>query len=259
MNYSERFLKVEESTERQRQSDSHLPDESRSVLSYNRFPFDEEKSKLVASEALGILRSRLLKVHAKRGIHSVAITSAGPGEGKTLLSVNLAYSFGQLNQARVLLVDGDLRGRGTTHALKLEHLPGLGDLLLGEQTCDAVIHPTEFSRLSVVPAGKIPRNAVPELLESSYWRNFVAYAEEHFDLLLVDSLPASAPVADFELIAAMCDALLVVVQMRKTNRESLKRIQARLDPGKVLGVVINNAAEDSSYHKYDYYPGCAQQ
>jgi Mrp family chromosome partitioning ATPase len=89
-------------------------------------------------------------------------------------------------------------------------------------------------------------------LESPRWAEFIEQAKQKFDLIIVDSLPASAPVADLELLAAHCDAFLFVVQMRQTHRDALKRAVLRLDPKKFLGIVINNAFEIYKYD-YDYY------
>jgi capsular exopolysaccharide synthesis family protein len=212
----------------------------------------ENHKNTAAFESFGILRSRLLSVHKKLGIQSVVITSAEAGDGKTIVASNLAMSFGQLGTKRVLLVDGDLRAGHATRILKLKHLPGVGDFLHGNKPFEAVIHAAAFPSLAIAPTGFVPRHALPEILEGPRWSEFLEQAKRRFDLIIVDSLPVSAPVADLELLATPCDAILIVVHMRRTHRAALKRASARLDAKKFLGVIINNSAEIYDYD-YGYY------
>jgi capsular exopolysaccharide synthesis family protein len=216
------------------------------------FPLVLDHGNQMASESFSILRSRLLSVHNKTGIQSIVITSAESGDGKTLVAANLALSLGQIGTKRVLLIDADLRAGAATRLLKLKQLPGLGEFLQGRRPFEAVVHPTGFSSLSIAPTGLVAQNTLPQILESPRWSEFIEQAKQKFDLIIVDSLPASAPVADLELLAAHCDAFLFVVQMRQTHRDALKRAVLRLDPKKFLGIVINNAFEIYNYD-YDYY------
>jgi capsular exopolysaccharide synthesis family protein len=206
----------------------------------------------IAAESFSILRSRLLGVHSKLGTRSVVITSGESGDGKTLVATNLALSLGQLGSKRILFVDGDLRAGVATRVLKMKQLSGLGDYLQGRKTFEAVVHPTEFPSLSVAPTGNVTNKMLPEILEGSRWTEFLEQAKLKYDLIIVDSLPLSAPVADLELLTAPCDAFLFVVYMRRTNRQALQRVTSRLDPKKFLGVIINNADEIYDYD-YNYY------
>jgi capsular exopolysaccharide synthesis family protein len=203
----------------------------------------------IVSEAFSILRSRMLSVHNKLGIKSVVVTSAESGDGKTLVATNLAMSIAQLATKRVLLVDGDLRAGDVTRILKLKDLPGVADFLSGSKQFENVIHVVGFPHFSIAPTGLLPKHALPEILEGPRWNKFLEQAKERFDLVIVDCVPASAPVADLELVTAPCDAILMVVFMRQTHRTALKRATARLDAKKFLGVVINNCDE---IYKYDY-------
>jgi protein-tyrosine kinase len=216
------------------------------------FHMSDDHKNPVISESFSILRSRLLGVRRKLGLKSVILTSAEAGDGKTLVATNLAISLGQLGSRRVLLIDGDLRTGEATRILKVRHLPGLADFLQQKKPFEAVVHPTDFPSLSVVPTGLVPKTALAALLEGPRWSEFLEQARQTFDFILVDSLPASAPVADLEPLAEPCEAILIVVRIRHTHREALKRVAARLDQRKFLGVVINNSNEIYHYD-YDYY------
>ena len=98
---------------------------------------------------------------------------------------------------------------------------------------------------------------LPEILQNPSWSKFLDQANKKFDLIIVDSLPGSAPVADLEILTAPCDAILIVVYMRRTRREALRRAIARLDSKKILGVIINNSDEIYDYD-YNYYGSRSQ-
>jgi succinoglycan biosynthesis transport protein ExoP len=216
------------------------------------FPLVLDHNHPMAAESFSILRSRLLAVHNKLGTRSVVITSAESGDGKTLVATNLALSLGQLGSKRILFVDGDLRVGVATRVLKMKNLVGLGDYLQGKASFESAVHVTEFPSLSVAPTGSVTNKMLPEILERPRWKEFLEEAKLKFDLIVVDSLPLSAPVADLELLTAPCDAFLFVVCIRRTNRQALQRVTSRLDSKKFLGVIVNNADEIYDYD-YNYY------
>jgi capsular exopolysaccharide synthesis family protein len=207
----------------------------------------------IASEAFGILRSRLLKA-CEQSKKTVLLTSAEQGEGKTVVAINLALSLAQLGQKRILLVDSDLRVCGVTGFLGVSDRYGLGDFLRSERPIEAVIHPTNYPKLSIVPAGQTPMKLLPEILEGGRWLEFINAVKEQFDLIVIDSLPITAPVVDLELLMAPCDGVLVTVQIGKTRRSNLNRIAHWAGKHKLLGVIVNNAdkLKDGSYSS-SYY------
>jgi len=70
--------------------------------------FKGSKSLQPAEESYRGLRTRLLRMHVEKGIRSIVVTSAVPGEGKTHTSLNLAQYCAQLHDMRVLLIDADV-------------------------------------------------------------------------------------------------------------------------------------------------------
>jgi capsular exopolysaccharide synthesis family protein len=216
------------------------------------YPLVLDHTHRIAAESFGILRARVLRAQAARGLRSILLTSPGTEEGKTLISVNLGLSFGHLAQKRVLLVDGDLRASGATAMLKLGGKPGFADYLQGKRTAEEVIYPTSFPFLSVLPAGHVEEESLAELLAGAGWRHLLDFARQKYDLILVDSVPLAAPVVDLELLAAPCDGILLIIQIRKSARSALGLVRKRLDQQKILGVVINNADQLSGY-SYSYY------
>jgi len=179
------------------------------------------------------------------------ITSPQKGEGKSMVCLNLAISFGRLGKSRVLLVDGDLRVRGVTCLLGMDDDSGVCEFLQGKKNFDSCVRSTTLPNLSVAAAGIPPEEFLSTILEGPRWHEFLELAKQRFDIILVDSVPVSVPIADLELMSTACDAVLLIVQLRKTTREALARTVQQLN-SKLLGVIINNADRemDLNYHSY---------
>jgi protein-tyrosine kinase len=223
-----------------------LPESSESPALYAQNDFTN-----IAAESYRTLRTRLLRLQAQRGLRSVVISSAVPGEGKTLTSLNLALCCSQLPRMRVLVVDGDLRTRGLTALLGNLPSPGLGEILTGEVLYDGAVLATDLPNLYVLGGGSVATPA-SGLYEGERWKEFIGWSIENFDLVLVDS-PPMLPLADFEQIAAACDGILIVVRALHAEKELLAKASKMIDAKKLLGVVLNASPLDLKDVAYNYY------
>ena len=215
------------------------------------YPENETVPAPPALEAYRSFRTRVLRLQARRQFRTVAITSAAKGDGKTLTSTNLAMCCAQLPQYPVLLVDGDLRTHGAGRCLGYDDGPGLSDVLIGRVPRTAAVVATDVPNLHFVSAGDSTKNP-PELFSGAPWKEFMTWCKENFKLVLVDCPPA-LPLADFELISASCDGILVIARARATNKEALERVLASVDSHKLLGVSLNSVASyDHAYYYYEY-------
>ncbi|MFN2382974.1 MAG: GumC family protein, partial [Gemmatimonadota bacterium] len=190
-------------------------------------------------------------------LRSVAITSAGRGEGKTFTACNLAItraSFG----VQTLLIDGDMRAGGVGRFFDLpSSSPGLSELLSGGTTArDArrTLRIGETDTLSVMPSGAPTSNAA-ELLETSYFEAMLAGAQAVYDLVIIDTPPLNV-LTDAAAIVSCVDAVLVVVRKGVTDGEALELTLERLRRagGPVVGVVLNDMAlpRQYAYGAYQY-------
>ncbi len=231
-----------------------------------RLPRDDGKSLLTrdynlsmqqAVEAYQTLRTRLVRHESRHGMRSLAVSSAGQGEGKTLTTFNLAVCFARMQNWPTLLVDADLRTRGASMLLGNPYSMGLGHILETGCPYESAILRTDVPNLYVLPAGEISTPA-PELFCKSEWKEFIAWSSECFKLVLVDS-PPMLNLADFELIAAPCEGIMLVVRSRKTGRESLATMCAHIEPKKLVGIVLNAGEEhvENGYY-YRYSPAAAK-
>jgi capsular exopolysaccharide synthesis family protein len=222
-----------------------------------RLPRTEEKSFLVtqydpamqaAVEAYRTLRTRLVKQQTRTGARSLAVSSGAQGEGKTLTTFNLALCYANIQNWPVLLVDADLRTGGLSRLLGDPESPGLAGILEGNCPYQSAVLSTDIPSLYVLPAGQTSTSP-SELFSGAHWKEFMGWAAESFRLVLIDCPPA-LNLADFELIAAQAESVMLVVRSRKTARESVTKVLAQIDPRKLAGVVFNAAEEISANYRY---------
>jgi capsular exopolysaccharide synthesis family protein len=223
-----------------------------------RLPRNDEKSFLAtqynedlqaAVEAYRTLRTRLLKVQAKNGMRSLAISSTSQGEGKTLTALNLGVCLSHLHRS-VLLVDGDLRTKGLSRMLGLQQYNGLGDILESGLPYHSAILRTDLPDLYILPAGT---SATPpaELFSRESWKDLVAWGGETFQMMLIDAPPV-LDLADTEMILGACESLLLVTRAGKTQRQGLTKVLGQVDTKKLAGVVFNGCDEAATKNYYRY-------
>src|SRR5882672_2315174 len=211
----------------------------------------QDQSSKEALEAYRALRTRLMRAQSKAGFKTIAITSSLPGEGKTLTTMNLGLCYAQLPQQRVLVIDGDLRTCGLTTLLDHPGIVGLAEVLASKATLDEAIVATNQKNFFVLPAGTIS-SPPPELFTGSHWQELLGRCSELFEVVLIDT-PPSIPLADFELISAACQGVVVVVRAYHGQRETLQKSASSVDRKKLLGFVFNGAdANKKQYYGYKY-------
>lgn len=206
-----------------------------------------------AAEQYRIIRTKIF--HQLTGSSITVVSSPGMGDGKTVTSVNLAASLAQKNEDKVILIDADLRLSKVHERLGIPKTPGLAEVLSGACTLeDAMLQVEQSPNFYVLPAGQAEANPT-ELLDSSNWRALLARLREEFRRTIIDSPPVEA-VADYDLIAAHCDGVVLVVRPDHTSRPLLARALIKVK-GKLIGVLINDVEDwflwkrgSSSYYYY---------
>jgi succinoglycan biosynthesis transport protein ExoP len=190
-----------------------------------------------AEEAYHALRTRLLGLKSSQGLRSVQLTSATPGEGKTMTAFNLAVCCARLQEMSILLVDADIRGKGLTRTLELLPSPGLAEILCGQAEPEKAILAASIPSLYVLPSGEsdVP---LPELFADQRWQKFMGWCHEAFKLIIVDSPPVLC-FSDNQLISASCDGVLMVVRAQQAKRDLLEKSAREVDARKLLGLVYN--------------------
>ncbi|MDD4192808.1 MAG: polysaccharide biosynthesis tyrosine autokinase [Mangrovibacterium sp.] len=211
---------------------------------------NEQKS--VAAEAFRALRTSVHFSAINREKKIILLTSSFPGEGKSVISANLAAIFSQTG-VKVLIVDCDLR-RSTLHEkFGLCKTPGLSELLTGDIPLPEAIQKTAVPNLDMIAAGTTPPNPA-ELLGSDAMHNFLLSEREKYDHIIVDAPPVLA-VTDATLLTAVADIVILVmeagrvpIKVAQHMKETLSNINAP-----VAGFVIND--KTGKGERYGYYGG----
>jgi capsular exopolysaccharide synthesis family protein len=207
-----------------------------------------------AAEGYRSLRTNLEFASVDSPIETLLVTSAMPGEGKTVTAANLAIVFAQAGR-RVLLVDADLRKPGVHTPFNIVNGRGLTTMLRGVETDVASLaHQTEEDNLRVLTAGPLPPNPA-ELLGSQRMRAVMDLLKADADLVIFDSPPLEA-VTDSAILSSLVDGTLLVVDTARSRRRAVRLAREALERAgaKVLGAVLNRVPAPSGVG-YDYYGG----
>ena len=211
-----------------------------------------------AAEAYRTLRTNVTFVGAERPVQLMAVTSAGPGEGKSTTAANLAVTLA-LGGHKTLLIDADMRRPLLHRAFGIVQDPGLTDVLIGLASAREAIRPDVLERLDVLPAGSSPPNP-SELLGSDAMHGLVGEVRRTYDYIVVDTPPV-LPVTDATVVSTIADATILTVRSGETEETSalraldqLKRVGAR-----IAGVVLNgvDTRRDRHYMYYKYQKNVA--
>jgi protein-tyrosine kinase len=192
-----------------------------------------------AAEQYRTVRLAIETLRHERGTRVVGVSSPGRGEGKTMTALNLAGALAQASDARVVLVEADLRHPAVARYLGLTAPRGLSSYLLDHaMTLDTVLQRPASIAFSVLPAGAA--SSMPyELLKSPRLGALLGELRQRFDYVLVDTPPA-LPFPDVGIVRDLVDGFVIVVRANRTPREMLQDTMSVLGRQRALGLVFND-------------------
>lgn len=199
-----------------------------------------------------VLRTKLQHLTRHKGWNSVMITSALPGEGKTLTAINLALTFSKAYNQTVMLVDCDLRNQNINKVLGLQSEAGLIECLVdGRPLQDSIIWPG-IEKLTLMTGGRTVQNST-ELLSSPRMQALVQEMKTRYDdrYVLFD-VPPLLVGADALALAPYVDCIVMVVIEGKTSAKDIQKAVQMLPKEKFLGFVLNHR-ESAEVQGYGYY------
>jgi polysaccharide biosynthesis transport protein len=212
------------------------------------------------SEAFRMLRANLRYFNIKQNIKSVLITSAGAGEGKSTVAIGLAMAAASAG-TKTLLLELDLRRPTIGKKLGLEGGEGVSLALAQGLALDrAVTHVSlkpgmnggSEQLLDVALAGPLPPNP-NDLLESEQMADLIREAEREYELVVVDTPPASL-ISDAIPLVKKVTGVLVVTRLGMTTREGAIRLRDQLRnlDAPPLGIIVNATRTTGDYYAYTY-------
>jgi capsular exopolysaccharide synthesis family protein len=184
--------------------------------------------------------------------NKLAITSAGPQEGKSTLAVNLATNLAKIGK-KVLLIDGDLRKPDIAKYLKLDNKgKGMHQLLADFKLRDLLLY-TDTSGLSVLTAEPCDISIINRLIHHKNMVEFINEVSRIFDHVIIDTPPILAAVDALQW-SSMVDGVILTSLAGRTETPALKESIERLKQINVnlLGIVLSNVAYTKVYYPYGY-------
>jgi len=195
------------------------------------------------ADRIKILRTQVLNRMSEEGKNTLMVTSARPGEGKTLTAINLAISFSHQFNKTVLLVDSDIKKPTLHKYLGLEDGPGLADCLVEKKmVTDGLVNPG-MERI-VILRGGTPHTNSAELLGSKKMKALLKEMKERYPerFIIFDSSPVLTS-ADPLVLANLVDGILLVVEAEKTKKEDILRVLEMMHNKPIIGTVFNKLIE----------------
>jgi succinoglycan biosynthesis transport protein ExoP len=189
-------------------------------------------------ESVRTLRTSLQLLNLDKPAKTILVTSSVPKEGKSTVSINLAFAMGQLK--KVLLIDTDLRRPTLSKQFGLPGFqPGIANLVAGTHNIEECIVTDEQSGIDLICAGTLPPNP-QELLASEAFKTLVEGLKEKYDHIIMDSAPTQA-VSDAIIVSKVCNSVVYVVKSDSTSEKIINSGLSRfMQIGhRVDGVVLN--------------------
>lgn len=205
------------------------------------------------SDGLRVVRTNLMYGAPQLRARVLVFTSASPGDGKSTVAMGVTLLLHE-TQARVLLIDGDLRRPSVHTLLGLPASDGLSTLLAMPAPVQLSVVPGPLPGIDVVTAGP-PLTISAARLGSENMKSLIAQAKERYDWIVIDS-PPSLGLPDASVLATLADGVVIVCSGDKTPRQALGAVtqQLRSVGASILGVVLNRVnMERHSYYYGRYY------
>jgi len=216
------------------------------TLRLNHVLCDVHNDDPVVTDVYRLLRTRLLQLMGPNACNKIGITSPGPRAGKTLNTINLAFSIARAGNHNVLVVDADLRRPALAQTLGIEPEAGLIDYLSGSATLNEIaFSPTGIDRITMVVGRETESvSLAPDLLRSDRMSRLLRELDaSHESTIILVDLPPITIGDDVIAVAPELDAMLLVVDEGGTELEQLVSTVDALAPFNLLGTVLNRSTE----------------
>jgi tyrosine-protein kinase Etk/Wzc len=221
--------------------------------------FDKSKEPLVIQEGKRTfiaeqfrrMRTSLGYIGGNSGKKKILVTSSLSGEGKSFVAANLALSLA-LTDKKVVLLELDLANPSLSTKLNVSYEEGVSNYLWGECEPEYIIKRTSVNNnLFFIPSGPLPDNP-SELLMSSKLKELLNYLEDAFDIIIIDSAPASL-LSDAYVLSPLCDVTLYVVKHKFTPKSYLERLDEENAANQLNNMrIVFNGIQSRGFTKNGY-------
>ena len=224
---------------------SGLMDEESTLLS-GKMPF-------AVSESYKAIRSSIMFSLAVSDKKIIAVTSSNASEGKSVTAANIAITLA-MTEAKVLLIDADMRKPVQHRRFSLTNEHGLSEVLGRMKTFEGVVHRNVTKRLDVLTSGAIPPNP-SELMTSSVMKALLAGLEQRYDYIVIDTPPVNV-VTDAVGLAPYIGGYVIVAKYHTTKTDEISYALSAIkqSDANILGIIITQVERaPGAYGKYGKY------
>ncbi|MFH0726568.1 MAG: AAA family ATPase [Pseudomonadota bacterium] len=209
------------------------------TLAQNRIVTDT--ADLAQIEAYKVLRARILQQTRENGLRTIMVTSASPGEGKTITAINLAFTFAKEHNQTVLLVDADLRRQQIHKYLGIDSKFGLADHIVDDRPIADLIMWPGIDKLTVISGGRTVHDSA-ELIGSPKMKTLVTEMKDRYaDRYIFFDCPPVLSSADTLSFIPCVDAVLMVSAADHSSARSIKKALELIPKEKLLGFAMNRS------------------
>ena len=205
------------------------------------------------AEQYQALRLKLEHLQRERNVRVIGVTSPGARDGKTVTAINLAAALAAGSNARVLLIEADLRRPAVSRYLALGSVarPGLAELAMdSNRLLEDAIERHDQLGFDTMLAGSADA-PVHQIFRLPRLQTLLADLRQRYDYVIVDT-PPIGPVSDCALLARWMDGLVMIVTAHKTPRKQLENALNLLDGAPVLGIIFNRDDKARAGYRRDY-------
>ncbi|MFN6571184.1 capsular biosynthesis protein [Nostoc minutum NIES-26] len=203
-------------------------------------------------EVFRSLYTNILLLGSDTAIRSLVISSAGQGDGKSTIAIQLAQAAAAMGQ-RVLLVDANLRCPSLHNRVGLMNIQGLTDVISQDLDWHNVIERSPLEEnLFVMTAGPTPPDSI-RLLASHKMQDLMNDLQASFDLVIYDTPPLLG-FADAYLLANNTNGIVLVAGLGKLKRTALQQVleEIKISGTPFLGMIANKS-KDATHVSHNYY------
>ncbi|MCC6934058.1 MAG: CpsD/CapB family tyrosine-protein kinase [Deltaproteobacteria bacterium] len=205
------------------------------------------------AERFRLLRTRIERRNSVgRDERVIAVSSAVPAEGKSLVAVNLARAFATDQTGKTLLIDCDLRKPSVEKYFSLGEVPGLTDALLARISLGSFAIPVSRG-LDVITAGKAVEDPV-KIFDDPGFNKELTVLKNKYNYIVLDCPPVLLCPEPGKL-NMLADGMLMVVRGWRTERHLLKDAVDIIGKTKIIGAVINDGTDAARQYRYYRYYG----
>jgi capsular exopolysaccharide synthesis family protein len=223
---------------------------SQDVLRRNRVILGDDDGEY--GQAYKVLRTRVWHQMRTNGWQTLGVTSANPGEGKTLTAINLAIGLAMMEIGRqVVLVDLDMRRPSVHRYFGVRPEYGVSDFLLAGLSLEKIMIEVGIERLVIVPGCASFANS-SEILSSTRILQLLQEIKKCFpSRIVIIDLPPVLAVDDVLVVASHINSFLLVIEEGKSHARDISKSVDLLKDANILGTVLNKTPEVSGQY-YGY-------